>query len=238
MTNTTPRRTTRGDGAKTRSLILNTAFRLFAEKGLRATTSKEICRVAGVNEASIKYHFGSRQNLYVEVAKAAHNKLLSFDELTEVSKLSVPPEEKLKITFYRLLRTSSHDESRLAIRFFMNEVINPSEILSEIVSINFLPKFSVFLQWTSEITGVPATSPSLRRVTGMVLMPVFIATMYPRALVSQLFALKSGADEEFVNEICQYALALLGSDALRKNARAQKYSPGTEPPAGIGAGRP
>jgi len=55
----------RTDG--TRERLLETAGRVFAEKGFRATTVREICDRAGANVAAINYHFGGKRELYAEV---------------------------------------------------------------------------------------------------------------------------------------------------------------------------
>src|SRR5262245_56228774 len=51
------------DQATTKDLILDTAERLFAEKGLDATSVRDITGAAGVNLGAITYHFGTKQNL-------------------------------------------------------------------------------------------------------------------------------------------------------------------------------
>src|SRR5262245_11760123 len=51
------------DQATTRDLILDTAERLFAEKGLDATSVRDITGAAGVNLGAITYHFGTKQKL-------------------------------------------------------------------------------------------------------------------------------------------------------------------------------
>ncbi len=47
-----------------RSRILETATRLFAEKGFAATSIREISQAAGVTNPTIYYHFGSKSGLY------------------------------------------------------------------------------------------------------------------------------------------------------------------------------
>lgn len=55
--------------SKTRLLIV--AGKMFAEKGVAATSVRELARQAGVNIAAINYHFGSKENLYLETLR--HN---------------------------------------------------------------------------------------------------------------------------------------------------------------------
>jgi AcrR family transcriptional regulator len=49
--------------AKTRDQILRAAERLFAERGFRAMTLREVTKDARVNLAAVNYHFGSKINL-------------------------------------------------------------------------------------------------------------------------------------------------------------------------------
>lgn len=44
--------------------IMRIALRLFSEKGYYSTTTKEIARVANVNELTLFRHFGSKANLF------------------------------------------------------------------------------------------------------------------------------------------------------------------------------
>ena len=63
-----------GDGRKmnrrdTKTRILDTAERLFAEKGFHSTSLRDITKDAGVNLAAVNYHFGSKDALFEEVFK-------------------------------------------------------------------------------------------------------------------------------------------------------------------------
>jgi AcrR family transcriptional regulator len=53
--------------AATKAVVLATAERLFAEQGLRAVSVRDITAAAGVNLASVNYHFGSKDALVFEI---------------------------------------------------------------------------------------------------------------------------------------------------------------------------
>ena len=53
--------------AETKTRILDAAEKLFAEKGLDATSHRDLTRAAGVNLAAINYHFGSKQGVLAAV---------------------------------------------------------------------------------------------------------------------------------------------------------------------------
>jgi AcrR family transcriptional regulator len=59
----------------TRRRILAAAGALFAERGFRGATMREIAQRARVNLASAHYHFGSKQALYLEVVRGEFEKL-------------------------------------------------------------------------------------------------------------------------------------------------------------------
>jgi len=54
---------------KTRSDIMRAAEQLFAEKGFRAMTLRDVTREAQVNLAAVNYHFGSKRNLMLAVIR-------------------------------------------------------------------------------------------------------------------------------------------------------------------------
>ena len=54
---------------KTRAHILRAAAEIFAEKGFRAATVRQICAKADANIAAINYHFNSKEDLYYETFK-------------------------------------------------------------------------------------------------------------------------------------------------------------------------
>ncbi|HKP87042.1 MAG TPA: TetR/AcrR family transcriptional regulator [Blastocatellia bacterium] len=50
-----------------RQQLIETAIRLFSQKGFRGTTTKEIAQAAGVTEAMIFRHFKSKDDLYAAI---------------------------------------------------------------------------------------------------------------------------------------------------------------------------
>ena len=56
---------------ETRLRLLDAAGPIFAERGYRAATVREICQEAGTNLAAISYHFQDKENFYVAAVKHA-----------------------------------------------------------------------------------------------------------------------------------------------------------------------
>jgi AcrR family transcriptional regulator len=58
------------DREDTHERILQAAERLFSEKGFEATSVRDITTEAECNVASVNYHFGGKDNLYLEVFRS------------------------------------------------------------------------------------------------------------------------------------------------------------------------
>ncbi len=64
-----------GRDQSTRGRILSAAEKLFAEKGYKETTTREIVREAGASLSSLQVHFQGKENVYFEVRCRAINQL-------------------------------------------------------------------------------------------------------------------------------------------------------------------
>lgn len=62
-----PQRSQSSTSDKTKVQIIKAAEKLFADKGLRAMTLRDVTRDAKVNLAAVNYHFGSKNDLMREV---------------------------------------------------------------------------------------------------------------------------------------------------------------------------
>ncbi|MBD3871308.1 MAG: TetR/AcrR family transcriptional regulator [Acidobacteria bacterium] len=58
------------EAEETRERILSTAQKLFSEKGFEGTSVRDITTEAGCNVASVNYHFGGKENLYLETFRS------------------------------------------------------------------------------------------------------------------------------------------------------------------------
>ena len=80
----------------TRNRILDVAERLFGERGFPATSLRDITTEAGVNVASVNYHFGSKEALLAEVLerrlKPINERRLELLDTVEAQAGGGPPE--------------------------------------------------------------------------------------------------------------------------------------------------
>ncbi len=72
-----PSRLNGDDPTRTRQRILDAAFRRLVSDGYAALSVREIARDAGVNHALINYHFGSKDQLVIDVLDTVNQRLLA-----------------------------------------------------------------------------------------------------------------------------------------------------------------
>ena len=80
----------------TRERVLRVAARLFAERGFKHVTIREICREARANVAAVNYHFGDKLGLYREVLRLAVASMRSTGEAARQAGAGGDAEEKLR----------------------------------------------------------------------------------------------------------------------------------------------
>lgn len=76
------------DAEATRHLILESAMRLFAERGPDATSLADIAEAAGVGKGLVAYHFGTKEELYsVAIRDGIRPFLETIDALIGTAKI-------------------------------------------------------------------------------------------------------------------------------------------------------
>ena len=124
----------------TRQRLLHSAGALFAEKGFRATTVRDICRQAEVNLQAVSYHFGDKQRLYVDAVRFAHDSnhrradgTPAFPEVPA----GAGAEEQLEIVVREMVRQMSdaaaNDQPAWCMPLLLREMSHPTDACREIV---------------------------------------------------------------------------------------------------------
>lgn len=121
----------------TRKAILNTAETLFVKTGYDATSLRQITSAAGVNLASINYHFGSKVQLVQAVLKRRLEwiNLERIRLLDELEKQAAPnpvkPSQLVDAFFGTLLRHASDPEhdANIFMRLLERTMTDPSNFI-------------------------------------------------------------------------------------------------------------
>jgi AcrR family transcriptional regulator len=132
------------EDVKTR--ILNAAGPIFAEKGFQAATVRDICDAAGVNVASVNYHFGDKEQLYIQTVTCARQRKVARIPLPSLAD-SPSPEACLRDYIKALLtRMIGVSEAPWQSRLMLREVLQPTKACQQMVEEYFRPDFNLLLE--------------------------------------------------------------------------------------------
>jgi TetR/AcrR family transcriptional regulator, regulator of cefoperazone and chloramphenicol sensitivity len=114
----------------TKERLLTAATRVFADRGFKETTVREICALAGANLAAVNYHFGGKDKLYSAVLGDFLSSAFSRFPMDVGVGPDSPPEDRLNAYIrgflYRVLGDGDPLYEKLG-KLLMAEIIEPSE---------------------------------------------------------------------------------------------------------------
>jgi len=122
-----------GRGDKTRQDIIDAAGLLFAEKGFKATTIAQICKAADVNQAAVSFHFGGKEQLYIDLVRYGYEYAQAEIPWPNWAP-GTPAAVRLRdfiLTFLR--RAVAEREPRWPCQLFMRELVEPTQACEEFV---------------------------------------------------------------------------------------------------------
>jgi AcrR family transcriptional regulator len=213
-----------------RSRLLDAAGPIFAEKGFKNATVREICQSAGVNVASVNYYFGEKQRLYVETVKRAHPLHAAPQLVPDWGPDASPPEKLAK--FLRMIATQMLGaktqpwQSELLAR----ETMNPSSACRELVEEFIRRRFDLLSSILDEILP-PGTPPHRRHLIVLSMVAQFVYFRAARGVIEMLVGLDEMEEhhraEQVVEHIISASFAMLGLGPPLGMATEQ--SEGTQP---------
>lgn len=95
--------------AATRQRILDAALAEFAQNGLAGARVDEIAARSGANKRMLYAHFGSKEELWLEVLERAYGAKRAEEHALEVEHLA-PPEAMARLVRFNLRYTAAHPE--------------------------------------------------------------------------------------------------------------------------------
>ncbi len=139
---------------ETRQRLLEAAGEVFAERGFRQTTIREICRRAQANLAAVNYHFGDKEGLYAAVMKYAYNCALEKYPLARKESEEMPAADRLH-AFIRYLLLSIFEKGPPAWlgKIMAREMIEPTRALDDLVENIIFPMAQKLAAIVRELLG-------------------------------------------------------------------------------------
>lgn len=205
-------------GVKTRQNLIETAGRVFADKGYHATTSREICDLAGVNTAAVNYYFGGIRPLYEAAVSEARREVVIPPEAFAAILEHEEPLDQLK-AYYGLMarRLLSPAERSWQIRLVTREMVMPT-VSALIVDEDFLaPQVHWLRDLLARMLNRPQDHPDIGRAELALNAPFMVLATVERGVLEAIAP--SLAEREREIEPMSRALetfALAGLQALAR----------------------
>jgi len=131
--------------------LLEAAVQVFAERGFRDGSVREICRRSGANLAAVNYHFGDKERLYVESVRRAHARRAEGASSRQLA-ANAPPEVRLRGAILAFLaQLLSAPDSDWYARLMTREILEPTSACPELVRDFVRPNFERFMALFGEL---------------------------------------------------------------------------------------
>jgi len=153
---------------ETRERLLQAAERLFAERGYKNVTVRDICRGARANVASVNYHFGDKAGLYREVLQIGIDVVRSTTEAGRKAGEGCPPDEKLRRYFSVFLQKAFAPGHENLHRLIQREIDDPTAALDTFVEQAVRPRVEYFASIVAEMTGRAPSDPVVLQCVGSI----------------------------------------------------------------------
>jgi AcrR family transcriptional regulator len=126
--------------------LIEAAGEEFADKGFDATRIRAICDRAGANVAAVNYHFGDKEQLYVETVLDAHRCSMELGEYDAA--VAAGPAEQLRSFIHhfltRVLAINHPQDWRH--RLMLREMLQPTSASDVLVRESIRPHFEQLQQ--------------------------------------------------------------------------------------------
>lgn len=140
----------------TRARLLNTAARLFAARGFKTVTVRDICHEAGANVAAVNYHFGDKLGLYREVVEETLGAAFAVDPTLDAPPGSSAQERLRHFVRAYVPRIARPDGPTVRARRLMShEVEAPTPLASWIAERVIVPRLRFLSAAIAELLGCP-----------------------------------------------------------------------------------
>jgi AcrR family transcriptional regulator len=205
---------------ETRWRLLQAAAEVFAEVGYHAATTREICKRAGVNLASIHYYYGDKAELYREVFRLPFLSECNVFATLDIGQATL--QEALHSFYSWLFPPVDEEDSmrQLFMRLHAREEAEPSGVLGDAMVQAFRPNHEKVQALLCREFGLKKPDAEVDRLTFAV---IGLATVYfhNRTAVENFAAhLIEGKNsrEAMAERLVGYAIALIESEHKRRTA--------------------
>ncbi len=200
--------------------LLNVAGQKFAEKGFDATNVREITEAAGMNVASVNYHFGSKEELYLETVRHAARMCEQITPMPTWEE-GVPAEQRLREYIRSFLtRLLREDVPTWHRKLIMREVAEPRPGGCEVFVHSFVkPSFELLQGILRDLTP-PGTPLETLHLIGSSIVGQVLHYHHARNVLKLLFSAEEFQRlqiDRLTDHIWRFSLGAIRSLCPRKS---------------------
>jgi AcrR family transcriptional regulator len=194
---------------ETRQRVLEAAARLFAERGFKKVTVRDICGMAHANVAAVNYHFGDKLGLYREVLQAAIDVMRRTSEAAQLAGGAGSPEEKLRAHIHTYLhRLLSHGGDSWLHRLLNREISDPTPALDVIVEQAIRPRVEYLRGLVAELLNCRPTDERVIRSVASIQAQCIMALPNPIGRrLRPAFTFAAGEIDKLAEHIAAFSMA-------------------------------
>ena len=117
-------------GEKTRESIIDASYALFAEKGFKQVTMKDVCEAAGMSRGGLYSHFSGTEQLFEAVLEKITEK--SAEDFREEIKRGVPATKILEDALKLMEEEMKHPEESLSAALYEYAEVTDSDLMERL----------------------------------------------------------------------------------------------------------
>ena len=159
---------------ETRDRLLHASEQLFASRGFKDVTVRDIARAARANVAAVNYHFGDKQGLYREVLQVAIDAIRETNEAGRRAAEGQPPAEQLRRYLSVFLRRVLNPEYETVHRLIQREIDHPTPAMDALVEQAARPRLEFLGAVVAELMACDPADPRVLRCVGSILAQTII----------------------------------------------------------------
>lgn len=193
--------------AATRQRLLDSATRLFAERGFSRVPVRTICREAGANLAAVNYHFGDKLGLYREVVDAAIADVRDVSDVTMDAPPGSSPEDRLR-HYVRTFVPRIARPVAWVLALMRHEMAEPTPLAPLIAERAIMPRIQYLSGLAADMLGSTPDDPRVKRcVISIQSQCLFYAPDRFREAVFRGWPLSDAELEGVAHHVAEFSIA-------------------------------
>jgi len=200
-----------------RSRLVMSALRLFAEKGYKAASTREICEAAGANISAIRYYFGDKAGLYRAAFTEPMGDTPCGSNIAAYAGLPLP--EALARFFTEFLEPlKKGEEIRLVMKLHFREMIEPTGVWQQEIDAEIKPQHEALVSLLKEHLALQRIDTDVHRLAFAIIgmaVHFYVGQEVVSAISPQVLNTLKAIDV-LAERLAGYAVSMIEGEARRR----------------------